>query len=57
MEGSFSVAGSAKEVEEPSLSAAQASGLSFTARASPIIDIFGSDLCRESESLRQRRLG
>ena len=57
MEGSFSVAGSAKEVEEPSLSAAQASGLSFMARASPIIDIFGSDLCRESESLRQRRLG
>jgi hypothetical protein len=55
-QGSFSFAGSDKEVEEPLLSAAEASGSSFTARVSPISSEHG-DLGRESESLRRRRLG
>ena len=55
-QGSFSFAGSDKEAEEPLLSAAEASGSSFTARVSPISSEHG-DLGRETESLRRRRLG
>ena len=43
-EGRFSVTDSAKEVEEPLLSAAQVSGLSFTTKASPSISSEHDDL-------------
>ena len=55
-QGSFTFAGSDKEAEEPLLSAVEASGLSFTARVSPISSEHG-ELGRESDSLRRRRLG
>ena len=55
-EGSFSFASSDKEADESLLLGAEASGLSLTARVSPISSEYG-DLGRESEPLRQRELG
>jgi len=55
-QGSFSFGGSDHEVEEPLLSAAEASSSSFTARVSPASSEHG-DSGRETESLRRRRLG
>jgi len=55
-ERSFSFAGSDQEIEEPLLSAAEASSSSFTARVSPVSSEHG-DSGRETESLRRRRLG
>jgi len=54
-EGSFSFSGSDKEVQNAVLLAAEASGLSFMTRVSPISSEHG-DLGRESESLRRRGL-
>ena len=58
-QGSFSFAGSDKEnkeVEEPLLPAAEASGSSSTVRVSPVPSV-RSDSGMESESLLRRRLG
>jgi len=54
-EGSFSFSGSDKDAENSLLLAAEASGLSFMTRVSPISPEHG-DLGRESEPLRRRGL-